>query len=173
MTTATRGCMAGQRIRSAAVRVLIVSTFVEPRVGGVEQFTGWLARRLRARGHEARVLAGEMPGADADAVVPLRLLAASEWPLVLPGRRTASALRAELRRADALVIQGFAHPLCLWAAIGARLARVPARSVVHTDQPPSYGSAAYRAVAGAYDRSAARLTLRLAPPVSVSVASAA
>jgi glycosyltransferase involved in cell wall biosynthesis len=153
--------------------VLIVSSFVEPRVGGVERFTRWLAESLCEAGCVVRTLAADLPGARADIVVPVRLVAESEWPLVWPTRAVRRILREEIRAVDAVAIQGFAHPLCLWAALAARRASVPARTVVHTNALPSYGSAPYRATAAAYDGSAARLTFRMAPPVAMSMSAAA
>jgi glycosyltransferase involved in cell wall biosynthesis len=152
--------------------VLIVSSFVEPRVGGVERFTRWLAESLSEAGCVVRTLAADLPGARADVVVPVWLVAESEWPLVLPSPTVLRAVAREIRTADLLLIQNFAHPLCLWAALAARRSGVEARTIVHTNGPPPYGSAAYRGAATAYDLTAARLTLGTARPIVLSESSA-
>ena len=148
-------------------RVLIVSSFVRPRIGGVEQFAGWLEDRLNET-CDVRVLSCAIPNMTSDVTVPCRLVSSSGWPLVLPTPSTLRTLSAEIRRADCVLIQNFAHPLCLWAAVVARWRKVRAFTIVHTAQPPSYGSAAYRAIAGLYDATASRWTFRCAPPVAFS-----
>jgi hypothetical protein len=59
------------------MHVLLVSSFVLPHAGGVEQFVATIRRMLEDRGHVVRLLACRLPGRDgtADAVVPALLRA--------------------------------------------------------------------------------------------------
>src|SRR5690242_17024623 len=63
------------------MRALIVSSFVLPRAGGVEQFVDVAARLLRAERWHVRVLACRPPTgeAQADATVPARFLGSAGW----------------------------------------------------------------------------------------------
>ena len=81
-------------------RALIVSSFVLPQVGGVEQFVDVAARLLRGEGWRVRVLAcrPRMGDAQADVTVPTRFLGAGGWPLPVGGWRAALAGGRRRRR---------------------------------------------------------------------------
>ena len=72
------------------MRVLLVSSFVLPHAGGVEQFVATLRALLEQSGCEVRVLACRRPGEDttADVVLPTRFIGPSGWPLVTGGWET-------------------------------------------------------------------------------------
>ena len=71
-------------------RALLVSSFVLPRSGGIEQFVDIAARLLRGRGWRVRVLAcrPRETTAEADATVPTRYLRPGGWPVPVGGWRT-------------------------------------------------------------------------------------
>src|SRR3954470_16766120 len=72
------------------MRVLLVSSFVLPHAGGVEQFVAAIRDLLEQRDCCVRVLACGRPGIDttADAVLPARYLGTAGWPLPVGGWRT-------------------------------------------------------------------------------------
>jgi glycosyltransferase involved in cell wall biosynthesis len=147
------------------MRILIVSAFVEPHLGGVEHFVSWLERRLRRSGHEVRVLAVDHPGgARADVLVPARFVG-EEMPVVLPTPAVLRALRREVRWADAVLIQQLGHTLSFLAGVVARLQRTPARTVFHGAGPAVHVSRGRELLTDAYELSAARLLSRLARPL--------
>ena len=90
------------------MRVLLVSSFVLPHVGGVEQFVATIRDLLEQPGCEVRVLACRRPGEDttADAVVPTRFIGPIGWPLPIGGLRT---LSRGVGRADAVVANEALH----------------------------------------------------------------
>ena len=68
-------------------RALLVSSFVLPHPGGVEQFVATVAALLRERGWSVRVLACRPPHgpAAADVTLPARFIPPGGWPLPLRG----------------------------------------------------------------------------------------
>ena len=150
------------------MRVLLVSSFVLPHSGGVEQFVATLRALLEGAGHEVRVLACRRPGEDitADAVVPARFIGPTGWPLVTGGRRT---LDEEVERADAIVANGSLHLLTALAVHAGRLRRVPSLLVIHgSGQGMRPGDSWLRPARAAFQRSVGRPALRRSLPVSVS-----
>jgi glycosyltransferase involved in cell wall biosynthesis len=150
------------------VRVLLVSSFVLPHAGGVEQFVASIQRLLEARGAEVRVLACRREGEDssADAVVPTWFAGPSGWPVPVGGWRT---LWREAGAADAVIANGSLQLLPLYAVLAARGRRVPALLVIHgSGAPLPHGSSVFRALRSGFQRSLARVVVRSAVAVSVS-----
>ena len=71
-------------------KVLIVSSFVLPHMGGVEQFVETAKELLRVSGCSVRVLACRQPKAsiEADAAVPTWFVPPGGWPLPVGGWHT-------------------------------------------------------------------------------------
>jgi glycosyltransferase involved in cell wall biosynthesis len=152
------------------MRILLVSSFVLPRAGGVEQFVGTIRRMLEGQGCEVRLLACRRPGEDttADAVVRTRYLGAGAWPLPVAGWAT---IRREVAGADAVVANVAVQPLSVAAVASARAQGVPRLLVVHgSGQPRRHGSHAVRGLRSLFMSTAARLAMRQCVPVSVSLA---
>jgi glycosyltransferase involved in cell wall biosynthesis len=150
------------------MRVLLVSSFVLPHAGGVEQFVATLRGLLEESGSEVRMLACRRPGEDAtaDAVLPTRFIGPSGWPLVTGGWRT---LTDEVRSADAVVANGSLHLLTALAVHAARRRRVPSLLVIHgSGQGMRPGDNWLRPARAAFQRTIGRWALRRSLPVSVS-----
>jgi len=150
------------------MRVLLVSSFVLPHSGGVEQFVDTVRRMLEGNGAAVRVLACRLPGGDdtADVVVPARYVGRSGWPLQTAGWRS---VWREVRRADAVIANGARHVLPVISVLVARGQRKPALLILHgSGSGPYAGSLAFRGARGAFQRTLARLAVRVSLPVSVS-----
>lgn len=150
-------------------RALIVSSFVLPRPGGVEQFVDVAARLLRAQSWRVRVLAcrprtGE---AQADTTVPTRFLGTAGWPLPVGGWRQ---LWREVGAADVVIVNGTRHLLPNIAAFAARLRGKRVLFVLHGSGASfSTSSFFYHRVLGRlFERLVTRPALRRAQPVSLS-----
>jgi glycosyltransferase involved in cell wall biosynthesis len=121
------------------VRILIVSHYAMPHVGGVERITDELAAGLGARGHDVTLLAsnaGAAPGATAGRghrVVRVRAWNAAERALGVPypvlGPAVLTAAARGLRGADVVHAHGFLQlaPLLVLAAPRRAGARRPVR----------------------------------------------
>jgi glycosyltransferase involved in cell wall biosynthesis len=155
-------------------RALLVSSFVLPRTGGIEQFVGIAARLLRGRGWQVRVLACRPRNAEAeaDATVPTRYLRSGGWPLPIGGWRT---LWREVGEADVVIANGTRHLLPNLAAFVARLRGKRVIFVLHGSGAPfSTSSLVYHRLLGsAFERLLSRPALRLSQPVSLSRAGVA
>jgi glycosyltransferase involved in cell wall biosynthesis len=152
------------------MQILLVSSFVLPHSGGVEQFVATIRRMLEERGARVRVLACARPGEDgtADAVVPARFVGGSGWPLPVGGW---GALWREVGRADAVIANNALHPLPALAVLAARRRGVPALMVVHgSGEVLQSGSPPFRALRGAFRGTLSRRAVRHSLPVSVSLA---
>jgi glycosyltransferase involved in cell wall biosynthesis len=150
------------------MRILIVSSYVLPHVGGVERFVATIRRMLEQRGAAVRVLACRRPGEDstADALLPTRFVGSSGWPLPTGGLAT---LWREIGRADAVVANNLLHVLSDLAVLVARRRGVPALLVVHgSGAARAHESPKRVAARGGFERTLARLALRRSLPVSVS-----
>jgi len=150
------------------MRILLVSSFVLPHAGGVEQFVATVRRTFEEAGCEVRVLACRRPEEDtsADAVVPTRFVGDSGWPVPVGGWRV---LWREVGRADAVIANAAIHVLPVLAVLAARRRGVPALLVVHgSGRPLPTGSAAFRGARRAFQRTLGRMAVRRALPVSVS-----
>ena len=150
-------------------RALIVSSFVLPRPGGVEQFVDVAARLLRGEGWRVRVLAcrpvtGEV---QADATIPTRFLGSAGWPLPVGGWRL---LWREIGEADVVIANGTRHLLPNVAAFAAHLRGKRVLFVLHGSGAPfSTSSFVYHRVLGRlFERLITRPALRIALPVSLS-----
>jgi glycosyltransferase involved in cell wall biosynthesis len=148
---------------------LIVSSFVLPHNGGVEQFVDVAARLLRGERWHVRVLAcrprtGE---AQADVTVPTRFLGPAGWPLPVGGWRL---LWREVGAADVVIANGARHLLPSVAAFAARLRGKRVLFVLHGSGAPfSTSSFFYHRVLGRlFERLVARPALRVSQPVSLS-----
>jgi alpha-1,6-mannosyltransferase len=150
------------------MRVLIVSSFVLPHAGGVEQFVATVRGMLEARGHAVRVLACRRPGEDggADIRVASRFAGRGDWPVPVGGWR---ALWRAVAHADAVIANNATHVLSAAAVVAARRQGVPALLVVHgSGQAQSHRTGAARLARAAFARTLPRLALRRAMAVSVS-----
>jgi glycosyltransferase involved in cell wall biosynthesis len=149
-------------------RVLLISSFVRPHPGGVEEFVESSRELLEERGLESRVLACHLPGMDssADTVVPTRFLGNSSWPLPIGGWRT---VWREVSAADVVVANNARHLLPVVAVLVARSRRRPAFLVVHgSGAGPYTGSSTFGLVRRLFEKTFGKLALRLSHPVSVS-----
>lgn len=150
------------------MRVLLVSSFVRPHPGGVEEFVDSAQALLEERGLQARVLACRLPGLDssADAVLPTRFVGPSSWPVPAGGWRT---LWREVSAADAVVANNARHLLPVLAVLLARARRRKAFLVVHGSGAGPYGGSRTSGLARSlFQRTLGRLAMRLCHPVSVS-----
>ena len=151
------------------MNVLLVSSFVLPHAGGVEQFVDTAKEAMRGRGWNVRVLACRLSGTstDADATLPTRFLPPAGWPLPVGGLRT---LWREVGRADVVVVNGARHVLPIVATFTARMRRKGMVFVLHGSGAPfTTGSLLYHRVLGSvFERTFVRPALRLSHPVSVS-----
>jgi glycosyltransferase involved in cell wall biosynthesis len=129
------------------MRILLVSHYALPHIGGIEMMVDGLAKQLVARGHEVTHLAARYPGigVETDDEPPYRRLAVPasvalehrfEVPYPLFAPSLLSTLRREISYADVVHGYGFLY-MSTVAALGlARVARAgqcPAR--VLTEQP--------------------------------------
>jgi glycosyltransferase involved in cell wall biosynthesis len=150
--------------------VLLISSFVRPHPGGVEEFVDSARALLEERGLETRVLACRLPGLDtsADAVMPTRLVGSSSWPLPTGGWRL---LRREVSAADLVVANNARHLLPVLAVLLARASGRAAFLVMHGSGAGPYGgSPAFGLVRSGFQRTLGLLAMRLSHPVSVSQA---
>jgi glycosyltransferase involved in cell wall biosynthesis len=152
-----------------AGRALIVSSFVLPHAGGVEQFVDTASTLLTERGWAVRVLAcrPREETAAADVTMPTRFLPPGGWPVPVGGWRT---LWREIGRADAVVVNGSRHLLPNIAALAARLRGRRAIFVLHGSGAPFTTSSFvyHRLLGSAFEWLVVRVTLRLSLPISLS-----
>jgi glycosyltransferase involved in cell wall biosynthesis len=155
-------------------RALLVSSFVLPRSGGIEQFVDIAARLLRGRGWQVRVLACRPRDtrAEADATVPTRYLRPGGWPVPVGGWRT---LWREVGDAEVVIANGTRHLLPNFAALAARLRGKRVIFVLHGSGAPfSTSSLVYHRLLGSlFERLLSRPALRVSQPVSLSRAGVA
>jgi glycosyltransferase involved in cell wall biosynthesis len=150
------------------VKALLVSSFVRPHRGGVEEFVESARTLLEERGWETRTLACRLPDvrAAADAVVPTRFLGGSEWPLPTGGWRT---LWREVGAADVVIANNARHPLPVISVLAARARGRTALLVIHgSGEGPQAGPWPFRLARSLFERTLALLAVRLSRPVSVS-----
>jgi glycosyltransferase involved in cell wall biosynthesis len=150
-------------------RALLVSSFVLPHAGGVEQFVDTLSTLLAERGWAVRVLACRPRDgtAAADVTVPTRFLPPGGWPVPVGGWR---ALWREIGWADVVVVNGSRNLLPNIAALTARLRGRKAIFVLHGSGAPfTAGSLIYHRLLGsAFEWLVVRASLRLSLPISLS-----
>jgi glycosyltransferase involved in cell wall biosynthesis len=150
----------------SAPRALLVSSFVRPHRGGVEEFVDSARVLLEERGWQTRTLACRLPDLDAaaDAVVPTRFLGPSSWPLPTGGWLT---VWREVGATDVVIANGTSHVLPALAVLAARARRRKAIFVLHgSGEYP--GSRPMRLARSVFQQTLARLALRLSQPASVS-----
>jgi glycosyltransferase involved in cell wall biosynthesis len=155
---------------AATPRVLLISSFVRPHPGGVEEFVDSSRAVLEKRGLQTRVLACRLPGLDtsADALIPTRFVGSSSWPLPTGGWRP---LWREVSAADVIVANNARHLLPVLAVLLARARGRAAFLVMHgSGEGPYGGSRAFGLVRGTFQRTLGLLAMRLSHPVSVSQA---
>jgi glycosyltransferase involved in cell wall biosynthesis len=152
-----------------AGRVLIVSSFVLPHAGGVEQFVDTASTLLAERGWAVRVLAcrPREGSAAADVTMPTRFLPPGGWPVPVGGWR---ALWQEIGRADTVVVNGSRNLLPNIAALAARLRGRRAIFVLHGSGAPFTTSSFvyHRLLGSAFEWLVVRGALRLSLPISLS-----
>ena len=151
------------------VRGLIVSSFVLPHAGGVEQFVDVATQHLRGEHWHVRVLACRPPTgeAQADATVPTRFIGTAGWPLPVGGWRV---LWREVGGSDVVIVNGTRHLLPSVAALVARLRGKQVLFVLHGSGAPfSTSSFFYHRVLGRlFEQLLTRPALRVSHPVSLS-----
>jgi glycosyltransferase involved in cell wall biosynthesis len=155
------------------MRVLLVSSFVLPHAGGVEQFVATLGELLAQQGCEVRLLACRRPGEDttADATVPARYLGRAGWPLPTGGWAT---VWREAGQADAVVANNALHVLSAVAVLAGRRRRVPSLLVIHgSGQGVRPGARGLGTARAAFQRTLGGQAVRRSLPVSVSRAGVA
>jgi glycosyltransferase involved in cell wall biosynthesis len=162
--------LAGPARRAPRERsALIVSSFVLPHPGGVEQFVDTASTVLKARGWSVRVLACRQPEgpAAADVTMPARFLPPGGWPVPVRGWHS---LWREIGQADVVIANGTRNVLPNIAAFVARLRGRRVLFVLHGSGAPfSTSSFFYHRVLGsAFEWLAARPALRLSMPISLS-----
>ena len=152
-----------------ARRVLIVSSFVLPHKGGVEQFVDTASTLLAERGWNVRILACRPPegAAAADVSLPTRFLPPGGWPVPVGGW---GRLWREIGRADVVVANGTRHLLPNVAVLAARLRGRKAIFVLHGSGAPFTTSSFlyHRVLGSAFEWLVVRAALRLSQPVSLS-----
>jgi glycosyltransferase involved in cell wall biosynthesis len=149
-------------------RALLVSSFVRPHPGGVEEFVDYARMLLEEQGWEVRTLACRLPGLDdsADAVVPARFLGGSSWPLPTGGLHT---LWREVGAGDVVIANGARHLLSVLAVLAATARRRGALLVIHgSGEGPYAGPGGFRFGRALFERTLGLVAARLAQPVSVS-----
>jgi len=151
------------------LRVLIVSSFVLPHAGGVEQFVDRASGLLSERGARVRLLACKREDAQADAYVRALFLGRSEWPMPIGGLRT---LWREIGDSDVVLLNSHRHLLTVAGALLARLRKRRCLLVVHTSDAGAVGSLAYRLIARSFDQTLTRLAFSLSTVVAFSPAAA-
>ena len=150
-------------------RVLLVSSFVLPHTGGIEQFVDTTQELLREHGCHVRVLACRLPrdSSEADATVPTLFLGPGGWPLPVAGWRT---VWREVGRAHVVVANGTRQVLPAIATFMARARRKRVLFVLHGSGASfSTSSFLYHRVLGTtVERLVTRPALRRSVPVSLS-----
>jgi glycosyltransferase involved in cell wall biosynthesis len=148
---------------------LIVSSFVLPHAGGVEQFVDAASTLLAERGWSVRILACRPPSGPAAAHVtlPTRFLPPGGWPVPVRGWRM---LWREVGRADVVLANGTRQLLPNVAALAARLRRRKVIVVLHGSGAPFTTSSFlyHRLLGSVFEWLVARPVLRLSRPVSLS-----
>lgn len=152
-------------------RALIVSSFVLPHAGGVEQFVDIAATLLRDRGWDVRVLAcrPREGRAAADVTLPTRYLLRAGWPVPVAGWR---ALWREIGRSDVVVVNGARNLLPNVSAFAARRRGRSVIFVLHGSGAPFTTSSwlYHRVLGSVFERLVVRAALRRSVPVSLSQA---
>ena len=150
-------------------RALIVSSFVLPHTGGIEQFVDAASVLLSQRGWSVRILAcrPRRGPAAADVTLPSRFLPPGGWPVPVRGWRT---LWEEVGRADVVVSNGARQLLPNVAAVAARLRRRKVVFVLHGSGAPFTTSSFlyHRLLGSIFEWLVVRPVLRLTRPVSLS-----
>jgi glycosyltransferase involved in cell wall biosynthesis len=170
----TPGLPGPSEAAAAQRKVLLVSSFVLPHAGGVEQFVDTAKELLRARACRVRILACRLPGGsgDADALLPSWFVPPGGWPLPVGGWRT---LWREIGEADVIIANGARHLLPALAVLVARLRRKRVLFVLHGSGAPFTKSSFFyhRLLGSVFEWLVARPALRLSMPVSLSRAGVA
>ena len=172
----------GSKPTAERLRVLFVTHYALPHVGGVEVVVDQLARALRRRGHEVEQVAARARGADPEAAVAAggaTLHEAAAWnviedrtglPYPLFGPGLIPLLRRLIAQADVVHAHGF-----LFGASGPALALARRRAGRHGGRPArvltehggrgAYESGALRAVESVAVHTAGALSVRSAQAV--------
>jgi glycosyltransferase involved in cell wall biosynthesis len=155
------------------MRALIVSSFVLPHIGGVEQFVETTREILRRAGWDVCVLACRPRTGEprADVALPTRYVTPTEWPLPVGGWHR---LWSEVGKADVVVANGTRQLLPILAIGCAFVRRKGCIAVLHGGETLTGGSFLYHCVLGSsFDWLLARPALRASIPVAVSRAGVA
>jgi glycosyltransferase involved in cell wall biosynthesis len=150
------------------MRVLIVSSFVLPHPGGVEQFVETAREIMRRAGWDVRVVACRLASGEtkADVTLPTRFLPPAEWPLPTGGWRR---LWREVGQADVVVVNSTRQLLPMLAIASGFVRRKGRVVILHGGERLQGGSFFYHRVLGSiFDWLLARPALRISVPVAVS-----
>ena len=148
-----------------AERVVIVSSFVPPHVGGVEQFVAWQAYRLRRSGHEVRIVTCALDGQDGHWRIPTQELPGGGLPWVWPLPGALRELREAAAWATRAFVHQYAHMLSFWFSLLAHRAGTPQRGFLHGEPVEM---APWRNPTAQYLRLTVPLMVRWAPPLALS-----
>ena len=155
-----------------AVRLLIVSPFLPPSVGGVERVTEWMCEVLPRRGFTVRTAGHPVGGGSGDLLWP-SVAEPLGVPIPTPSIGSLRRVARALRWADVVVVQNAFWPLSNVVSIELMFARRPALSLIHANaalpmaDPPRWLLLAEHLHA----RTLAALQLRVAPPLAISQSS--
>jgi len=150
-------------------RVLIVTSFVLPHVGGIEEFVAFTTEDLRAAGWDVRVLSSSLPNrelAQADVIIPTIHAFHSGHPIPYRGW---TRLWREIGRADLVVANQRRNLLPVLAALFASVRRRPVVFVIHGSPGVRIPQPAwFRAAAEIFDRTLGRWALKRSVVVTLS-----
>lgn len=147
-------------------RVVIVSAFLPPHVGGVESLVGWMCEALPRAGWLVSTVGNV---GDADLFWPCTSWKPFNQPIPHPSHRIVRSYRALARKSDVVLINNFFWPLSTIAASLAYRERIPALTMVHSNTTaPAGSSGPVRHASALHARTFGHRQLTIAPPVAGS-----
>lgn len=152
-------------METSSPRVLIVSTFVLPHLGGVEMFVEWARSELERQGFVVRTLAGAWPSAKAEVTIPVVPLFDGRWPLPRGGLWAAWR---EVGRADVVLANAHHYLLPLLVAGLAYIRGCPVVFVLHGADDAMANTPQRLRLVRAWNHFIARPLLGLTTPIALS-----
>lgn len=156
---------------AAEPRLLMVSTFYDSHLGGLEIVAARVADELAARGFQVRWLATDCTPAPRDGRVAAVPIAGSNWierrfgvPMPMIGPRGLARLVREVRAADAVLVHDSLYVTSMAAGLVAKLSGTPLVVLQHIGPVP-YRSPALRAAVALGNRLVTRPMLAAATRV--------